>query len=168
MSDVFLRTQILANCAILYPPPALPTLITVRDNEAPRILVVDSKTGQLFLEHSGTSLAAFLALCIHTETLLDGHLPTLCRGQLPEVEEHILSSTEEDSNAIQRLKAENARLLSENDELRQRLDQSTSLHAEALKMVQTSCAHQMQALVMAQRYLERQLGETDNSLPPSS
>jgi len=96
--------------------------------------------------------------------MLKNHIAALRNGELPTLGEQTPAATEDDTNATQRLEAEIARLRSENDELRQRLDRSTASHAKTLQMVQTSCGYQMGALVMAQRCLERQLGGTDNPL----
>jgi len=169
MSELYFRTQILANCVILFPPPASPTLLTLYegDNNRSLIFITDSKTGRLLLEGGGgrNDLFGLQSLLSHTGLMLKNHIAALRNGELPTLGEQTPAATEDDTNATQRLEAEIARLRSENDELRQRLDRSTASHAEALQMVQTSYGHQMGALVMAQRCLEQQLGGTDN--PPT-
>jgi hypothetical protein len=78
----FYTSQILANCAVLFPGKS-PHMITVNDGGKRRIFIVSSITGELLLEHAGTNPPDILRLLTHTENLLSSHVPAIRQGKGP-------------------------------------------------------------------------------------
>ncbi|KAF8533715.1 hypothetical protein BDD12DRAFT_945473 [Trichophaea hybrida] len=193
MADTtFIRTQILDNCAILFPPPVSPTLLTVdgvrHDNSTDlqrMILVVCAKTSQLLLRQNGTGLEDFRSLLASTEKMLTSHATAILRGEGPASRNpertQPVTALDETSTCLKNLGSECAALrkekkelqkrlesaLAANDELRKRLEHSIGSREEALSMVQTSNANHADALQMAQRQMER-LWATQNRRGGSS
>jgi hypothetical protein len=101
----FYTSQILANCAVLFPGKS-PHLITVKDGSKRRIFIVSSITGELLLEHAGTESLDILRLLTHTENLLSSHVPAIRQGKGPVI-------GDSKSAEIEKLKQEAAQMKEE-------------------------------------------------------
>ncbi|KAF8544532.1 hypothetical protein BDD12DRAFT_815605 [Trichophaea hybrida] len=168
MAELHYRTQILANCAVIFPPPASPTLITLVDkSDKPLVFVTDSITGRLLHEfdHDGRCCGGLNAILKKTEKMLKNQISALRGGEPISSGERSSTLIVEDTNTTQLLEAEILRLRRENNELRQHLSISNELHMKAMLMVETSTGRQMEALMMAQRLLDQQSRETRGGNP---